>query len=48
MEKVKDFEEKLFERLENKYGTLLSRIEEGYWEDSDIETLKTALGEMQR
>ena len=48
VEKVKDFEEKLFERLENKYGTLLSRIEEGYWEDSDIETLKTALGEMQR
>ena len=48
VEKVKDFEEKLFERLENKYGTLLSRIEEGYLEDSDIETLKTALGEMQR
>ena len=42
------YEQNLFERLENKYGDLLERIENGFWEDSDIETLKKALQEMQR
>jgi F-type H+-transporting ATPase subunit alpha len=48
VDKVKDYEQNLFERLENKYGDLLERIENGFWEDSDIETLKKALQEMQR
>ncbi len=48
VDKVKEFEAILFERLENKYQDFLKRIEEGYWEDSDIETLKKALNEMQR
>lgn len=45
--KVKDYEARLFEKLENKYGDLLTRFEEGYYEDSDVETLKKALNEMQ-
>jgi F-type H+-transporting ATPase subunit alpha len=45
---VKDYEERLFEKLENKYNDLLNRFEEGYYEDEDVETLKKALGEMQR
>ncbi len=48
VDKVKEYEDNLFERLENKYQDFLKRIEEGYWEDSDIETLKNALNEMQR
>ncbi len=48
VDKVKDYEERLFEKLENKYSDLLVRFEEGYYEDTDVETLKKALGEMQR
>jgi len=48
VDKVKEYEANLFEKLENKYQDFLKRIEEGYWEDSDIETLKKALNEMQR
>ena len=48
VDKVKDYEDSLFERLENKYQDFLGRIEEGYWEESDIDTLKKALEEMQR
>ena len=46
--KVSEYEQTLFEKLENKYGSLLERFEQGYYEDSDVETLKTALSEMQR
>ena len=48
VDKVKDYEANLFERLENKYQDFLGRIEEGYWEESDIDALKKALEEMQR
>ena len=41
--KVADYETGLFEYLEARYGELLDRIEKGYWEDSDIETMKEAL-----
>ncbi len=44
---VSDYEQKLFETLENKYSDLLKRFEQGYYEESDIETLKKALAEMQ-
>ncbi len=48
VKKVKEYETSLYELLENKYVDFLTRIENGYWEDTDIETLKTALAEMQR
>lgn len=46
--KVKQYEFSLYELLENKYVDFLNRIESGYWEKEDIETLKSALIEMQR
>ena len=46
--KVKEYEQDLYDRLENSYGELLRRIEEGYWENSDIEQMKKALSELQR
>ena len=48
VKEIKEYERDLYAKLENKYGELLSRIEQGCWEDSDIEQLKTALLEMQR
>ena len=48
VKEVKNYEAKLYELLENKYSNLLERIENGKWEDEDIEMLKTALSEMQR
>ncbi|MBQ1186339.1 MAG: F0F1 ATP synthase subunit alpha [Clostridia bacterium] len=46
--KVKEYEFSLYELLENKYPEFLKRMEEGYWDDEDIRTLKSALAEMQR
>ncbi len=46
--KVREYESDLFELLENKYGSLLTRFEQGYYEDEDVENLKKALSEMQR
>ena len=45
---VKNYERDLFERLETKYTSLLTRFESGYFEDEDIKELEKALGEMQR
>ncbi len=48
---VKDvhrYEQDLFTMLQNKYSDLLDRFEAGYYDDSDVETLKKALSEMQR
>ena len=45
---VPEYEQKLFMHLENKYPTLLERLESGYFDDSDVETLKKALGELKR
>ncbi|MCQ2440277.1 MAG: F0F1 ATP synthase subunit alpha [Clostridia bacterium] len=47
VEKVSEYEQRLFEKLENKYSDLLERFEQGYYEDCDVEKLKTALAEMQ-
>ena len=44
--KVREYEGELFERLERDYVELLSRFENGYFENSDIEELKRALEEM--
>ena len=46
--KVKEYEHNLFTLLENKYGSFLSRVESGSWEDEDINELKAALSEMKR
>ena len=44
--KVKDYERALYALLENKYGSLLEKIESGKWSDEEIEELKTALLEI--
>ena len=41
--KVAEYEDGLFEYLQARYGELLDRIEQGYWDDSDVETMKEAL-----
>lgn len=43
---VHDYETRLFDRLQSKYTELLSRFENGFFDDSDVETLKKALSEM--
>ncbi|MBO5778733.1 MAG: F0F1 ATP synthase subunit alpha [Clostridia bacterium] len=48
VKKVKEYENSLYELLENKYSEFLSRVEAGQWDDEDVETLKTALNEMKR
>ncbi len=45
---VHEYEQRLYELLNNKYGELMARFEQGYFDDSDVETLKSALNEMQR
>jgi F-type H+-transporting ATPase subunit alpha len=40
---VNKYEQTLYERMESRYPDLLERLEKGYWEDSDIEQLKTAI-----
>jgi len=41
--KVAEYEEGFFEYLRARYGELLERIEQGYWDDSDVEKMKEAL-----
>ena len=48
VKEVKTYEQELFSLLRNKYSDFLKRIEENYYEDTDIERLKEALAEMQR
>ena len=45
--KVAEYEARLSAKLENQYGAWLERIENGYFEDSDIEELKKILSEVQ-
>jgi len=45
--KVKDYEQTLFEKLEHDFGDLLKRFEQGYYEPEDIEELKKALKSLQ-
>ena len=46
--KVADYERRLYELLENSYEDLLERFEQGFYADEDVERLKQALGQMQR
>ncbi|MBR6651496.1 MAG: F0F1 ATP synthase subunit alpha, partial [Clostridia bacterium] len=48
VKKVKEYENALYELLENKYLSFLERIEGGSWDENDIEELKSALSEMKR
>ena len=43
---VHEYEKNLFAKLENSYTGWLKRIEDGYFDDSDIEELKSILKEM--
>jgi F-type H+-transporting ATPase subunit alpha len=44
---VRDFEKKLFKKLENEKGKWLERIEQGYYEKSDEDELVEVLRQMQ-
>lgn len=46
VDKVDDYESQLYDLLESRYGEWLARIESGKWEQSDIEELNKALGEI--
>lgn len=45
--KINEYEEKLYNSLRSKHNKLLERIESGLFEDSDINELKKSLEEMQ-
>ena len=45
---VPAYEERLYELLEQKYDDLLTRFEQGYYEDEDIAQMENALREMAR
>ncbi len=46
--KVHEYEEILYDKLNNEYAPLLERFEAGYYDENDVEELKKALSEMQR
>lgn len=46
--RVKEFEARLFEKLENQKPDLLKRFEEGYFEETDVNSLVDTLKEMTR
>ena len=48
VDKVKEYEANLFARLENSHSDWLKRIEEGFFEDSDQETLKNILKSLEK
>ncbi len=46
--KVKEYESDLYEKLQLDYNELLVRFESGYFDDTDVQQLEKALNEMQR
>ncbi len=46
VERVAEYEQKLFEKIENDYPYFVERIEQNQFEEYDIDTLKKALEEM--
>ena len=44
--KVKEYEARLYERMQNEHAALLTRLSEGYFDDGDVEALKAALSAM--
>ena len=47
VDKVSEYEHKLYERLEAENPTLLERFEQGYYDDQDVQELEAALRKMQ-
>ena len=45
--KVSEYEQRLYSKLKSQYSELLDRFEAGYFEDSDVEQLRTVLDGMQ-
>ena len=45
---VAAYEQRLYDHLENKYQSLLQRFEAGYFDESDVEMLKSALNDLAR
>ncbi len=45
---VREYEQRLFDKLEGEYSELLDRFEEGYYNEEDVQNLKKALSELQR
>ena len=48
VKQVREFEQRLFEKLKNEKQELLSRFDNGFFEDSDVESLVATLKEMTR
>ena len=48
VDKVQDWEQRLYEKLEAEYAELLVRFEQGYYEDEDVKKLEEALASMRR
>ncbi|MBQ5821328.1 MAG: F0F1 ATP synthase subunit alpha [Clostridia bacterium] len=48
VKQVKEYEASLYDLLENRYPSFLERVESGYWDDSDVELLTTALNDLSR
>lgn len=46
VEKVKDYEQRLYDKMQTEYAPLLERFDNGYFEESDIKELEKALKEM--
>lgn len=47
VDKVGEYESHLYEKLQNEKSKLLTRLEQGYFDDSDVEDLEGTLKEMQ-
>lgn len=47
VDKVHDYEQRLYEKMRAEYPDLLLRFDQGYFEDSDVEQLQKALTEME-
>lgn len=47
VEKVGEYEQRLYEKMRSEHSELLARFEAGYFDESDVEELKKALSEME-
>ena len=45
---VPAYEQRLYALLQQKYNNLLTRFRDGFYDDEDVQTMETALKEMQR
>ena len=48
VEKVQEYENELFKKMKSQKKELMARLEQGFFEDSDINELESVLKEMQR